>query len=924
MRNIRQQILLITLLPAVLLIAALSIYLLATRLEDLEQQFHTRGNVLVEQLATASINGVLSNKHDSLLLLAEETRHLNSDILGIRVYDSHGFLLVQSGNESTTATDIQNAFEAPIATTYNLQNIYQYYPDQPVPQPENGYLNLGKVVIWLDPAPLIEKKRNIVTTTLTLTLFGLFLTAMLALFLSQRLAKPLEQLTKAAHNLRREDLSARVPINATGEIGELQAAFNEMADEINIANDNLHAQIEQATRELQQNMKVLEIQNVELDLARKKAVEASRIKSEFLANMSHEIRTPMNGILGFATLLRSTKLDHIQAEYLETIEISSNNLLMIINDILDLSKLEADKLVLETHRFSLRQCIHNVISLLAPMAHQKKLELIPIIYSDVPDQLLGDSTRVEQIITNLVNNAIKFTEHGEVSLRVMLENETDEKVTLNISIADTGIGISAEDQDRIFGAFSQGSGISSKTTGGTGLGLNICRRLIHAMQGSITVQSALGKGSNFEFFITLKKDQQHLPLVNETSLFSGHSLWMVESNPGYRMALRNTLFDLGIQIQEFSDFEGISTALTDHSLPDLLLLCVNATEFSTETSFLKIEEIIEHSSMPVLVLLSSSEQEDLNCLMDIGANQCLSKPVKPNVLAQVVGDLLLANESIEMAATPTEKASFSSPWLKDISILIADDNDINRKLLENLLNNYAANVISVENGRQAVEIVETTKIDIALIDIHMPVQNGFEAVKIIRQLPQGQALPLIAMTADAMEKNRTEIQLSGFNEYLIKPMEEKELLAIIAELLHIPPPQGVKFQRAEKKRSSQKHSTTVYDLSQALRITGGCEDIADAMLKQLTEALPKSVGDIENLVAKEDWKALWQSVHQLQGTASVCAVPAFSSSLNRLQIAVQNENTTSTTDELAEVKSEMQRLIHYYQSREVANADAET
>lgn len=913
MRNIRQQILLITLLPAVLLIAVLSAYLLQTRLQDLEQQFYARGNLLAGQLATASINGVLSNKHDALTLLSEETRHLNTDILGIRIYDSHGLLLVQAGTESKPSTEIESVFESFITTAYDIQNVYQYYPDQPVPLPENGYLKLGKIMLWLDPAALIERKKSIVITTLTLMLIGLFFTAILALFLSQKLAKPLEQLTQATSKLRQGELTTRVNISNSGEIGKLQTAFNEMADEINTASANLRAQVRQATEDLQENMKILEIQNVELDIARKKAVEASRIKSEFLANMSHEIRTPMNGILGFASLLKSTQLDNIQAEYLETIEISSKNLLMIINDILDLSKLEADKLVLDIKGFSLRKCLHNTISLLAPMAHQKKLELTPLIYNDVPDQLLGDSTRVEQIITNLVNNAIKFTHHGEITLRVMQESETESQIVLSISITDTGIGISKRDKNKIFSAFSQGTSFSNKTTGGTGLGLNICKRLIHAMHGSISVDSTPDKGSCFKFTIELKKDTKHLPLTNETGLLSGRDVWMMETNPSYRMALRNILFDLGMQIREFFDLQSMLSAVLENQPPDLLIVCVSATEYSTKKNLTKIEEIFGYASTPTLVLLASSVQEDMKHVIDMGATQCLSKPIKPNVLTQAIGDLLLP----ESPSAPVFKNKVSQPvsWLAGIHVLVADDNAINRKLLRNLLQKYAAEIICAENGKQAVEVIKAQEVDIAFIDIHMPVLNGFEAIKEIRWLPHGQQLPLIAMTADAMEKNRAEIEGSGFDALLIKPLEEKELLSTAFKLLGITPPETEKPEsKPDSHTDSTRRGMPIYDHAQALRISGNSHSIAHAMLTQMIKTLPKSLETIAKLTAETNWQELWQSVHQLQGTASVCAVPAFSSSLKDLQVAVQNKNITAAKYKLADVQSEMQRLLQYYAS----------
>ncbi len=912
MRNIRQQVLFISLLPAMILVAVVAIYLLYTRLQDLETQFQVRGQALASQLATASLNGIISNKHDSLMLLAEETRNANPDLLGMKIIDSHGLVLLQTGKEKPASSYMNNSFSAVISTVNDVKNIYRYYPDQPVPQPVDGKLELGKIELWLDPTPLFQEKKRIVGTTLALTVLGLLVTTLLALFLSRRLATPLEQLTQAARSLHSGDMTIRVPVEHSGEIGELQSAFNEMANEIAIASEHLHAQVEQATAELQESMEILEIKNVELDLARKKALEASRVKSEFLANMSHEIRTPMNGILGFTDLLRSTPLSQTQAEYLDTIESSSQNLLTIINDILDLSKLEAGKLVLEEAPFSLRQCIHTAIALLAPMAHEKGLELVSLVYNDVPDNLLGDSTRVAQILTNLVNNAIKFTDEGEVVLRTMVEAEDDETLTLSISVTDTGVGIPVDEQAEIFSAFSQGRIFSEKTTSGTGLGLSICKRLVAEMKGNIRLRSQPGEGSCFEFSIQIKKQESQSSSLDTSSLFSGSIVWLVEPVHTSLIALRNMLSGLSVVCRDFTDYESVLNSLKGNEQPDLLMLAMNANSYRNAEQLDLLSQVIRCSNAPVLVLLGSSRQEDLQFIVDMGAARCLSKPVKPAVLAQAINEILYAADELSTDSDSVLSDQETETALQGKNILVADDNSANRHLMRTLLENRGAHVVCVENGLDAVESIAQTPMDMAFIDIHMPLMNGFEAVEKIRQLPGGQDIPLIAMSADVMNKNQLEIRHSAFDISVTKPIDIQALLRQIVNLSHTEKefiPQNT--SRGQLARKPAK-ALPIHDKDKALRITGGSQTMADNLLRQLSAALPKTMNEITALAKRQDWREAWQAIHKLQGMTALCAVPALSAALNRLQLAVENQNPAATNTRLEEAQEFANDLLRHY------------
>ncbi len=344
--------------------------------------------------------------------------------------------------------------------------------------------------------------------SLLLVIGGVLLSLAIALRLSRAFTDPVFQLNEAVAKLKEGKLDTRVYTSAGPEFEQLESGgLNDMASELSKAQAEMQQNIDQATEDLRETLETIEIQNIELDFARKEALEASRIKSEFLANMSHEIRTPLNGIIGFTELLLKSPLPpRQQRDHLNTIRKSSEILLTIINDILDFSKIEAGKLILDRVPFQLRDIVEEVMVMLAPAAHAKNLDLVPLVYNDVPDNIMGgDPLRVKQVITNLVNNAIKFTQTGEVVLRASLEDEDTEhnRVTLRLSITDSGVGLSRAQQQSLFNAFSQADASTARQYGGTGLGgLAISKRLVEEMGGKIGLESELGKGSTFWFTLT--------------------------------------------------------------------------------------------------------------------------------------------------------------------------------------------------------------------------------------------------------------------------------------------------------------------------------------------------------------------------------------------------------------------------------------
>ncbi len=919
LHKIRLKILLITLLPSTLILGLLSFYLLHTRSLDLKHQFQAQGKAIAQQLATSALGGVLANDRDMLELTAQAVLRDNPDIRRIRITDAHGLLLAEVSQATGGATGFPEHFSASIVPTANFIATFQFSRDQPMMLADAGRGDgkVGEVHLWISPEALVARQHKLVANTFVLSLAGLLSIALLSVFLAQRIARPLEELTQAARALRSGRLDTRVPINEQGEVGELQKAFNEMAQEIAIASETLHARVEQATRELQESMEILEIKNVELDLARRKALQAYQAKSEFLASMSHEIRTPMNGVLGFINLLRKTPLNEVQQEYLSTIENSARNLLAIINDILDLSRLEAGKLNLERAPFSLRRCVDDTISLLAPMAHDKGLELVAMVYDDVPDDLVGDRTRIAQIITNLVNNAIKFTERGEVVLRLMLENEEAHRAELVIQVADTGVGIAEEDQARIFQTFVQGQGGTVGGVGGTGLGLSICKRLAEAMHGRIELQSTPGRGSTFTCHLVL--DLAETQAAPEPP-FRGKRVRLMESHPVSRQALAGILQSLGVVVESVDPAQALDASpATDGPRPAADLICLGAGELGDEVLLARLRRRLAQPGPPVVLLVGSASRERMEELLALGAAQCLTKPPRRGAL---INALRLVFSGATEATAPAPSPPPARPaglWLGGKRILVADDNPVNRQLMQILLTNLGATVTCVENGAQAVERVRRESFDLLMLDIHMPELNGFQAARAIRALPGCDRLPMVAMTADAMSRNRRQLARTEFQAYLIKPIDERELMLVLHD-----------FFMADRLKSRTEEPTMpappsapppgkgrlpIRDQARALRIAGGSATIADALFAQFIEHLEEDAAQIAELVNGHRWEEAWQAIHRLKGTVTVCAVPAFEAALMALQSVVQEQVEEACDQALARLAEEKERLLAFTEER---------
>ncbi|MDO6514465.1 ATP-binding protein [Neptuniibacter sp. 2_MG-2023] len=861
--GIRQRVLIITLLPLTMITLLLGGYFINTRLDDAQSALIDKGQTMAQMMATSAEFGLLVGNTEilqGLIRSATKTNEVDDIVFLTPTFET----LVRGNKQGAQLNknagyplrkDNQVYFLHPVvATGVDIIDT----PDFLIEEQEPEFI--GWVVIILSEKPTQARQLEILIKGIILAFIGLLVTVFIASRFGQRITNPILGLTHVIEMLQHGHLETRASLSSTGELRSLAQGINRLAQRVQESNQTLESRVDKATKRLRSTLVHLEKQNQALDKARKNADSANIAKDEFLARMSHELRTPLTSVSGFARLLDQTELSLEQQEYTRIINLTSSLLLSIIDDILDYSKLESNAVELEQIAFDFEACILDVLEMQTAAAHEKGLEFVIDIAPETPKLLIGDPVRLKQIISNLVSNAVKFTDSGYICIHVEQNKNNTIKTELKITVEDTGVGIPNDCIDGLFQAFSQADTSITRRFGGSGLGLVISKRLTELMKGNITLSSQEGKGTSIRLTIpfTISPHQQDAPAYQLGRVI------LFDRMPLVRRGVQQQLAQLNADITEVTCEEEL-LKLRNLSDKDTIIWGLNTKEVS-KASLDNIQTLLQSFNGRLILLCG----HPLPLALSHKVIQ-LRKPPRTQLLLNALfpePHKLLEQEKNQELCVQDE-----------CTILVAEDNDFNRLLVRKILEQSKVNVIEAITGEQAIQ--QTTKYnpDLILMDVHMPVMDGIEATRQIRLV--NNTVPIVALTANVITSEHQKLMNAGVNHVLLKPINDHELCHTIEKFLASKslPPQST--TPAKESLELEK-----YNIDNAL----------------LTEELNKQIERLMSGFQSNNLKLMKSHCHQLLGLAGLYEIPELEAAGHRLHDALHKNNYRDIWKALWQIK----------------------
>ncbi len=783
--GIRQRVLFLAVIPMFLVSITIGFYLTWAHLSYMRQSLEDHGSMIARNLALASEFSLVIDDRARLDKLVQRA-HFRPEVIAIIIYDAQGVVLAENihvkggGKDFDRSSRHVQAFSADVYST-------------PLAGGESEELSgprdnerLGRVVVYISRDQFRERAWEILLRSVLFILSGLLISSLFAILMARELLMPIQRIINLVGRVQRGDLSSRLARKSGAEFGELEQGINRMVKTIEGSQKELESRVESATGKLQDTVAALQQKNIALEESRLEAVEANQAKERFLAHVSHELRTPLNAIVGFAELLENTSQDQEQTEYVQIINNASQQLLAVINDVLSFSELRAGKLKIAIEYFNPETVLEDVVSLLSREAHRKGLELVLLIHRDTPRRVMGDPVRFGQVLTNLLNNAVKFTESGEIVVTSDSMQDEQGNRWLRVVVEDSGIGISEDIRDSLFEPFTQGDSSIQKRYGGTGLGLAISRTLMKQMQGEIRLLDSTVQGSRFCVLLPVAQMMQDIAPETRVGL-KGRKVLVADSHAVSRRAIKNALLYFGMKVflkPHEREFPELLQQAEESGQPfEVVVIGCRAGELA-ELERALLERIGNVYRVRILILVSDelvvgSFQEKLRGLNGISVS---TKPVRRQRLYDNLMSLLQGRKE-RVASSPPGPATADDCNATQIKALVGDDNEFSRKLLGTYLTKADITVVEVADGYEAIQQATSESFDIIFLDVHMPDLDGLTVSRAIRENSLNTKTPIVAVTADLFVAGRRQGEVPMITTTLYKPVTRDKLILTLKELL---------------------------------------------------------------------------------------------------------------------------------------------